>query len=226
MKRNSIEIQRNNVTPAQFLAYVRQQLKKKNMRDMASDLDSKYFAGGYDLNFDYHNEPGKPCKAEKAVSKPYEMQTYILNWDGTCYNEICEFEFDDEKTGHGYYYLLNTIDNDDEEQTDDKERGNESMNLTPTQSLQAMYARRRMNREHAAPVPDFKKSRNYHQMKMIVQRQGGFREKDILRNPHIIEQGETWNDEHKVLNVLEAEPQSDGYRNGFAVDLVTMSICG
>lgn len=100
------------------------------------------------------------------------------------------------------------------------------MNLTPIQSLQAMYARRRMNREHAAPVPDFKKSREYHQMKMIVQRQGGFREKDILRNPHMIEQGETWNDEHKVLNVLETEPQSDGYRNGFAVDLVAMSICG
>ena len=29
---------------------------------------------------------------------------YILNWDGSMYNEICEFTFDDEKTGHGYYY--------------------------------------------------------------------------------------------------------------------------
>ena len=23
------------------------------------------------------------------------------------YNEICEFTFDDEKTGHGYYYQAN-----------------------------------------------------------------------------------------------------------------------
>ena len=80
--------------------------------------------------------------------------------------------------------------------------------------------------ENAAPVPDFKKSREYHQMRMIVYKQGGFREKEILSNPHIIERDETWNDQHKVLNVLEVEPQIDGYRNGFAVDLVTMSICG
>lgn len=83
-----------------------------------------------------------------------------------------------------------------------------------------------MKTTSVAPVPDFKKSRDYHRMKMIVLRHGGFREKDILRNPHIIERDETWNDQHKVLNVLEAEPQTDGYRNGFAVDLVTMSICG
>lgn len=63
-------------------------------------------------------------------------------------------------------------------------------------------------------------------VKAIVRKHGGFREKEILSNPHIIERDETWNDQHKVLNVLEAEPQTDGYRNGFAVDLVTMSICG
>ena len=63
-------------------------------------------------------------------------------------------------------------------------------------------------------------------VKAIVHKHGGFREKEILSNPHIIKRDETWNDQHKVLNVLEAEPQTDGYRNGFAVDLVTMSICG
>lgn len=91
------------------------------------------------------------------------------------------------------------------------------------------YAKARADREgheYAAPVPDFKKSHEYHQMRMIVYKQGGFREKEILSNPHTIERDETWNDQHKVLNVLEAEPQNDGYRNGFAVDLVTMSICG
>lgn len=103
-----VELTRHNVTPAQFLAYVRATLKRKGVRDYGSDLDLDYFARGNDLNFDYRNDPEKPCKAEKSISRPYEMQTYILNWDGSCYNEICEFEFDDEKTGHGYYYLVNT----------------------------------------------------------------------------------------------------------------------
>ena len=31
----------------------------------------------------------------------------ILSFDGSMYNEICEFTFDDEKTGHGYYYQAN-----------------------------------------------------------------------------------------------------------------------
>lgn len=104
-----IELSRDNITPAQFLAYVRYMLKKKGIREYASDLDLDYFRRGNDLNFDYRNNPEKPCKAEKSVSRPYEMQTYILNWDGSCYNEICEFDFDNEKTGHGYYYLINTV---------------------------------------------------------------------------------------------------------------------
>ena len=109
MKKYEIEITRNNVTPAEFLAYVRTQLKKKDMRDLASDLDLNYFRSGNDINFDYYGDPEKPCKREKSVSKPYEMQTFVANWDGTMYNEICEFSFDNDKTGHGYYYLFNTI---------------------------------------------------------------------------------------------------------------------
>lgn len=108
MKTYEIEIQRNDVTPAQFLAYVRSQLKKKGMRELSSDLDLDYFRRGNDFNFYYHDDPEKPCKAEKSVSKPYEMQTFILNWDGSRYNEICEFTFWNDKTGFGYYYLINT----------------------------------------------------------------------------------------------------------------------
>lgn len=63
-------------------------------------------------------------------------------------------------------------------------------------------------------------------VKKIVAAQGGYRETEIMSKPYIIEQSETWNDDHKVLYVLEKEPQSDGYRNGFAVDIVTKSICG
>ena len=50
----------------------------------------------------------------------------------------------------------------------------------------------------------------------IVRREGGYREHEIWENPHTIEQGETWNEAHK----------EDGYFPGFAVDLVTKSICG
>lgn len=63
-------------------------------------------------------------------------------------------------------------------------------------------------------------------VKMIVKRCGGLRECTILENPHTIERAGTWNNEHKVLNVLERNPGADGYRSGFQVDLVTMSICG
>ena len=48
-----------------------------------------------------------PCKAETCRSFPYDHKTYILNWDGSCYNEIIEFTFDDDKRGFGYYYQIN-----------------------------------------------------------------------------------------------------------------------
>jgi len=105
MTKIEIEISRGNTTPAQFLCQVRYQIRKKGLECYASDLNLNYFAAGNDLNFEYHNNPEKPCKAEKSVSKPYQMQTYIRNWDGTLYNEIVEFDFWDENTGTGYYYL-------------------------------------------------------------------------------------------------------------------------
>jgi Mlc titration factor MtfA (ptsG expression regulator) len=63
-------------------------------------------------------------------------------------------------------------------------------------------------------------------VKSIVSQQGGNREKEILKNPHTIKKGETWNREHKVLNILEIEADVDGYKNGFQVDIVTRSIVG
>ena len=66
-----IEIQRSNVTPAQFLAYVRSRVDAKGGEMLRSDLSLDYYS------------------------------------NGAVYNEICEFEFDSEKTGHGYYYLVN-----------------------------------------------------------------------------------------------------------------------
>lgn len=107
-ERFEIEMQRSNVTPAQFLSYVRSRVDAKGGKYIRSDLDPRYFAAGNDLNFDIkHTEEGMTGIHEKSISKPYEMQTYIRYPDGALYNEICEFDFDTEKTGHGYYYLVN-----------------------------------------------------------------------------------------------------------------------
>lgn len=111
IRKEELELSRNNVTPAQFCAYVRRMIKAHNLENIsAGDIDREYWAAGGDLEFSYHDEPGKPCRAEKSVSKPYEMQTYVSNWDGTVYNLIMEFNFWDEKTGSGYFYFVATWD--------------------------------------------------------------------------------------------------------------------
>ena len=107
-----IELSRNNVTPATFLSYVRRMVDNKGGKYIRSDLDLEYFKAGADLNYNVRhgvddNRVDLSGVHEKSVSKPYEMQTYIRYADGSVYNEICEFEFDDDKTGHGYYYLVN-----------------------------------------------------------------------------------------------------------------------
>ena len=100
------EFTRHGVTPAQFLAYIRQQ-QKKHPGEIAYDCDLRMFAAeGW--SFDYTNAlpSEKPCAAERGTDKPYEKQTYIRNFDGSTYNEIIEFQFDDDKTGTGYYYTV------------------------------------------------------------------------------------------------------------------------
>lgn len=61
-------------------------------------------------------------------------------------------------------------------------------------------------------------------IKNIVKNSGGFREKDIMKNPYIIRKTETWNSSHKVLNIIENNTLD--HKNGFSVDLVTNKICG
>lgn len=62
-------------------------------------------------------------------------------------------------------------------------------------------------------------------IKNIVKNSGGFREKDIMKNPYIIKKTETWNNDHKVLNIIEKSTR-DNHNNGFSVDIVAMKICG
>ena len=103
-----IEMQRRNTTPAQFLSDVRICVDAKGGRMLRSDLDLSYFKAGNDLNFDIKHEEGAlEGVVENSVSKPYQMQTYIRYPNGAVYNEICEFDFWDDKKGTGYYYLIN-----------------------------------------------------------------------------------------------------------------------
>ena len=107
-----IEIERNNVTVSEFLSYVRRTVDKKGGAMLRSDLGLQYFRRGDDLNFSIDHKRANDecfqsgCENEKSVSHPYEMQTYIRWANGSLYNEICEFEFDNENRGHGYYYLI------------------------------------------------------------------------------------------------------------------------
>ena len=118
----AIELTRNNVTPAKFFAEIRFACKKKGI---SFDLDMDLFANPYmPESRSYIVKDGKkishidgyryedfadnvPCKSEVCKNLPYDYQAFILNFDGSCFNEICEFSFDDEKTGHGYYYQMN-----------------------------------------------------------------------------------------------------------------------
>lgn len=100
-----IEIERHNVTPAQFLAYLRSMQKKHP--EMANDFDLNMFSReGWSSNYSNALPTERPCEAERVTDKPYQKQTYIRNHDGSTYNEIIEFQFDDEKTGHSYYYTV------------------------------------------------------------------------------------------------------------------------
>lgn len=63
-------------------------------------------------------------------------------------------------------------------------------------------------------------------IKNIVATKGGNREKSIISAGCIAIKGSTWNNAHKVVDVIALEPEPDGYFPGFQIDLVTRSICG
>lgn len=110
MFREELELTRRNVTPAQFLAYVRQQIRKHDITGIcAEDIDLAYWKAGKDLNFDVKHGEDEPLLCglhEKSISRPYEMQTFTKQGNNV-FNLICEFDFWDEKTGTGYFYFLN-----------------------------------------------------------------------------------------------------------------------
>lgn len=97
--KHTVEIQVNNVTPSQFLAYIRKMAKRKGI---SVDIPSaKEFANLEDESI------GKFGSNDYWYTKPYGYHTYFKNDEIGTFCEICEFEFWDEKTGCGYYHLFN-----------------------------------------------------------------------------------------------------------------------
>ena len=60
----------------------------------------------------------------------------------------------------------------------------------------------------------------------ITTRHGGIREKRIYSAPHTIELTGTWNNEHKVVNIVEMFADESGHRDSYSIDLQTERICG
>ena len=117
-----IEIQRSNITLAQFLAMVRYECKKKGtecnierdeFENPSMEHNTRYYIKE-DKKISYDDNYKTECDAKDAfaqaeiyIVKPLKFQSYVLNHDGSVYNEICEFTFWDDKKGNGYYYQIN-----------------------------------------------------------------------------------------------------------------------
>lgn len=124
-----IEIKRTNVTLEQFLSYIKYRCKKKeitngfdlNAKEIAKDY--KGHASGYYIEngkkYSYHSTDPSNCYRNKSVENtsepdgtsafskdfPCDLQTFIRRNDGSLYNEILEFVYEDDNKGYGYYYL-------------------------------------------------------------------------------------------------------------------------
>jgi hypothetical protein len=118
-----VEVQRNNVTLNAFFAAIKSACAIKGMelnidRDIFENTkineDSRYYIKDGVKHYSYNgfctkqDVEGAAAQEEIYKTKPLDFQSYVKNFDGSVYNEICEFSFDDEKRGHGYYFQSNT----------------------------------------------------------------------------------------------------------------------
>ena len=120
---SQLEIQRSNITVRAFFKVIEAALKRKGMDFLGIDLDSfehtttnedsRYHVKDgikyYSYNFRTVELDAKTAAAQSEIYhvKPYNFQTYCKNFDGSGYNEVCEFTFDDDKRGTGYYFQSN-----------------------------------------------------------------------------------------------------------------------
>ena len=67
-----------------------------------SELSKRVYREYYD-----DNAEGIPCKVKTVRQFAYDHQIYVLNFDGSYYNEICGFIFENDSLGTGYYFQAN-----------------------------------------------------------------------------------------------------------------------
>ena len=120
MEKIEIEVTRSNVSLATFLSAIKTACKAKGI-DFDFDIelfenppgggsDSRYYVKNGKITAHYDgfkiekDASEATCAGEVCRLKPLDYHVYIKNFDGTFYNEICEFTFWDEKKGSGYYY--------------------------------------------------------------------------------------------------------------------------
>ncbi|MCD8214405.1 MAG: hypothetical protein LUC97_01970 [Clostridiales bacterium] len=93
------ECERNNISPRQFFSYCKRKLKEKG-------CDIEIWAS-YEDWIDEENEYSRMAHYDEGrnsicTQRAYEWQIYSSQE----YNFILEFEFDDDKRGHGYMYAV------------------------------------------------------------------------------------------------------------------------
>lgn len=62
-------------------------------------------------------------------------------------------------------------------------------------------------------------------VRRITNRLGGNHEKAIFNSPHYLKKSDLWDKNRKVVYVISSHEDEDGCAAGYAVDLVTESIC-
>lgn len=115
----SVEVTRRNVTVDAFFASVE---KACNRKGLTCDINRAEFENpSHPQNYRYdvigehqicyqdnnrfvHNKACAPGKAEVIRTLPWDMHLYYLGFDGSLYNLICEFQFDTDTKGTGYYF--------------------------------------------------------------------------------------------------------------------------
>ena len=112
MARFEVEFLRTNVTVGQFLSYVRAQLRKRGLDELANDIDyDNFVSGDWSCKVDHKERNDEAyvslgVEYEEVKDMPYDKKSYQRKANGAISNEIVEFIFDDEKTGRGYYYAV------------------------------------------------------------------------------------------------------------------------
>lgn len=104
-KKYELERQRRNITPREFYWQCKTDLKRRCNVDLDDWVEySEWINPTYPeplRNFNHKCDDGTVCR-ESYKYQPYDIQLYLQN----SYNFIMQFEFDDNKRGFGYMYVV------------------------------------------------------------------------------------------------------------------------